>query len=162
PGADLVARVEDDALCLDLPALVVERAGGEGHSLEADDALRGELQLLRRAAAGALPQLELGLAEVGTRRGRVAAAGPGHVHQRVGVVDVAFARDRAAVAVVLDLVGADLALALAHLDVALESAGAVEPERGLVGGHVDIVAGAGLLGRGGRRRGGGAPGLRAL
>src|SRR5205807_4006350 len=150
PGAQLGTRVERDAVGAQAPGLVARRTGREADALQADDTVRRQAHDVGGAARGALAQLELRGLEIRSLGCRIAAALPRDVHDGIAVVDAALGADGAVLRVVLDGIRADRAVALAHVDVALQAHIAVDSDAGLVAGDADFAA---LVRDCGRRRG---------
>src|SRR4029077_7521021 len=143
---------ELDAVGLDLPGVVIRRTGGERDSLETHQARGRDRHVRRRAARAALMQVEMRGPEFGPAGRGVTAAVACDVQQRVVVVNMAVGLDRLILGVVLHLVGANFALALAHLHVAAQLRRAVHAERCRIARHVDVAAGAGCMRRRARGR----------
>ena len=77
-----------------LPGLILARAGGELHAVQRDDAFGREAQLVGGAARRARAQLELGGIEICATGCGIVAVGPGDVHERVDVLQIAVDLDR--------------------------------------------------------------------
>ena len=136
-AADLVLGVERNIAGLDVPTIIVQRAGSEHHALEVDLPGGRERQLLGGTARRALAQGELRVAKLRSGGGGVTAGATRDAHQRVLELDASVAAHRAAPGVVLDVVGADSPIALGRLDVALEGGVAIDTECRLIGCDVD-------------------------